>query len=134
MILLLEKKLRGGLSSYMEYRYVISDDNKKILFFDINNLYGHSMSLSLPYEKIKFDTTVKLQRILKTADDDDFGYSVQVDLKYPDENKEETKNTPSCLVNRTSPKDKLSNFMKKIKPDNFIQNKKLICDWTDKKK
>ena len=23
--------------------------------------------------------------------------------------------------------------MKKIKPDNYTQNKKLICDWTDKK-
>ena len=44
MILLLEKKLRGGLSSIMGDRYVKSDKNKKILYADANKLYGRSMS------------------------------------------------------------------------------------------
>ena len=35
-------------------RYVKSDDNKKILYADANNLYGHSMSQSLPYDEYKF--------------------------------------------------------------------------------
>ena len=42
MILLLENYIRGGVSSVMGDRYVISDENKKILFVDANNLYGHS--------------------------------------------------------------------------------------------
>ena len=31
MILLLEKNIRGGISSVMGNRYVMSDENKKIL-------------------------------------------------------------------------------------------------------
>ena len=42
MILLLENNIRGGISSVMGDRYVKSDDNKKILYIDANNLYGSS--------------------------------------------------------------------------------------------
>ena len=38
MILLLENIIRGGLSSVMGDRYVKSDDNKKIIYADANNL------------------------------------------------------------------------------------------------
>ena len=44
IILLLEKNIRRGISSAMGERYVKSDDNKKLLYIDANNLYGHSMS------------------------------------------------------------------------------------------
>ena len=44
MILLLEKNIRGGVNSVIGDRYVISDENKKVLYVDANNLYGHSMS------------------------------------------------------------------------------------------
>ena len=37
----------------MGYRYVKSDVNKKILYTDANNLYGHSMSQPLPYHEIE---------------------------------------------------------------------------------
>ena len=43
MILLLENNIRGGISYVMKDRYVKSDRNKKILYMDANNLYGHSM-------------------------------------------------------------------------------------------
>ena len=55
MILLIENKKRGDVSSVMSNRYVISDENKKILYIDANNLYGWDMSEYLPYEEIKFD-------------------------------------------------------------------------------
>ena len=32
-------------------RYVKSDENKKILYIDANNLYGHSMSQPLPVDE-----------------------------------------------------------------------------------
>ena len=35
-----------------------------------------------------------LEEILNTLDDNDVGYFVKVDLKYPDEMKEKTKNFP----------------------------------------
>ena len=59
MILLLENNIRGGISSVMGDRYVKSDDNKKILYLDANNLFGHSMPQPLPYDEIRFDGNVK---------------------------------------------------------------------------
>ena len=53
MILTLENNIRGGISSVMGDRYVKSYENKKILYFDSNNLYGHSMSQPLPYDEIE---------------------------------------------------------------------------------
>ena len=63
MILLLENNIRGGISSVMGERYVRSDENGKVLYFDANNLYGHSMSEPLPYDEIKFDNNVRLEDI-----------------------------------------------------------------------
>ena len=42
-------------------RYVLSDKNKKILYFDGNILYGHSMSQPLPFDEIEFDGNVRLK-------------------------------------------------------------------------
>ena len=58
MILLLENNIRGSINSVMTNRYDKSDDNKKMLYIDANNLYGHSVSQMLPYDEIKFDTNV----------------------------------------------------------------------------
>ena len=54
----MENNSRGGVSSVMGYQYVKSDENKKIIYLDANNLYGHSMSQPLPYDKIKFERNV----------------------------------------------------------------------------
>ena len=53
LILLIENNIRGGISSLMGDRYVKSDENKKILYMDATNLYGHSMSQMLPYDEIE---------------------------------------------------------------------------------
>ena len=133
MILLLENNIRGGISSVMGDRYVISDEKKKILYKDANDLYGHSMSESLPYDEIKFDNIVKLEDILNTPDDSDIGYFIEVDLKYPDNIEEKTKHFPFAPLNKKINPDNFSDYMKKIKADTFTQTKKLICDWSDKK-
>ena len=133
MILLLENNIRGGINSVMGDRYVKSDDNKKILYFDANNLYGHSMSESLPYDEIKFDDNVNLDDILNTPDDSDIGYLIEVDLKYPNSFKEKTKNFPFCPENKKISPDKFSDYMKEVRPDAYVQSSKLICDQSDKK-
>ena len=133
MILLLENNIRGGISSVMGDRYVKSDDNKKILYIDANNLYGWAMSESLPYDEIKLDNNINLEDILNTPDDSDIGYFVEVDLKYPDNIKQKTKNFPFAPENKKINPDNFNDYMKEIKPDNYIQTKKLICDWSDKK-
>ena len=80
MILLSENKIRGGISAVMGDRYVKSDENKKILYKDANNLYGRAMNEYLPYDKIKFDRNVKLEDILDTPDDSDIGFFIRVDI------------------------------------------------------
>ena len=134
MILMLENNIRGGISSVMGDRYVKSDENKKILYIDANNLYGWAMSQYLPYDDIKFDGNVKLEDILDTPDDSEVGYFVEVDLKYPEGIREKTVNFPFCPDNKFSPQDKFTEYMKKMKQDSYAKCKKLICDWTDKKK
>ena len=54
LILTFKNIIRGGLSSAMSDRYVKSDENKKIIHIDANNLYGHSMSQPLPFDEINF--------------------------------------------------------------------------------
>ena len=83
MILLLENNIRGGISSIMGDRYIKSGRNKKILYIDSNNLYGHSMSQYLPYDEIKFDNNIEIKDILNTPDDSNIGYFIEVDLTYP---------------------------------------------------
>ena len=133
MILVIENNIRGDVSSVMGDRYIKSYDKKKILYIDANNLYGHSMSEPIPYDEIKFDREIKLEDILNTPDDSDIGYFVGVDLKYSDNIKEKTRNFPFAPVNKKINPDTFSNYMKEIKPDTYIQTKKLICDWSDKK-
>ena len=61
-------------------RYVKSDENKKILYKDATNLYGHSMSQMLPYDEIEMwhghqDLYMNcLEEIIKTPDDNEMGY------------------------------------------------------------
>ena len=99
-------------------------------------IYTVTQCLNLPYDEIKYDNSVKLEDILNTPDDSDVGYFVEVDLKYPDNIKEKTKNFPFCPENKIIHKDEYNDneYMKQIKPENYIKSKKLICDWTDKKK
>ena len=133
MILLLENNIRGGISSVMGDRYIKSDGNKKILYFDANNLYGDSMSQPLPYDEIKFDNEVELEDILNTPDDSDIGYFIEFDLKYPDNIKQKAKYLPFAPVNKKINPNTFNDYMKEIKPDTYIQTSKLICDWSDKK-
>ena len=97
-------------------RYVKSDENKKILYKDANNLYGLAMSEPLPFDEIKFDNNVKVEVILITPDVSDIGYFIEVDLKYPDNKKEKTKHFPFAPVKKKLNPDDFNDYMKEIKP------------------
>ena len=131
MILLLENKIRGGISSVLSDRYVKSVYNKKLIYADANNLYGHSMPQPLPYDEIKFDKKVKLEDMLNTPDDSNIGYFIEVDLKYPDNIKEKTKNFRSAPETKKINPDDSSDYMKEIIADTYTQTKKinmwLVC-------
>ena len=66
MVLLFENNIGGGISSIMGNRYVESNDNKRVLFIDANNLYGNSMPLSLLSDESKYDRNKNLEAILNT--------------------------------------------------------------------
>ena len=140
LILLIETNIRGGISSVMGDRYVKSDENEKILYMDPTNFYGHSMSQLLPYDEIEMwhGDPAKywnwLDEVLNTPNDADIGYFIEDDLKSPDNVKEKTKIFPFCPEKKKINPDKYNDYMKKIKPKNYTKSKKLICDWTDKKK
>ena len=119
MILLLENNIRGGISSVMGDRYIQSDENKKILYMDATNLYGHSMSEPLPYDEIKFDGDIKLEDILNTTDDSDVGFFIEVDLNNPDNIKEKTKHLPFAPVNKKNNPEYFSDYMKEIIIDTY---------------
>ena len=116
MILLLENTIRGGISSLMGDIYVESDESKKILYVDANNLYGWAKSEFLPYDEIKFDRNVEIEDInsirLKTPDDSDFGYFSEVDLKYQDKTKHKTKTFSFTRENKKNNTDDFSEYMK----------------------
>ena len=59
-------------------RYVVTYDNKKIMFIDANNLYGHSIFQPLPYDETKFDSNFELEDILSTPNDSDYAYSLKL--------------------------------------------------------
>ena len=83
--------------------YVKSDENKKVLYMDTTNLYGHSMNQPLHSDEIEMwhchpDLYMsKLDKTLNTPDCSDIGYFVEVDLRYPDDIKEKQKNSHLLL-------------------------------------
>ena len=120
-------------------RYVKSDENKTTLKMDATNLCGHSMFQMLPYVEIEMwhghpDLYMKwLKEILNTPDDSDIGYFLEIDLEYP-VNIKKTKKFPFCPQNKKINPKKYNDYMNMIKPKNYTKSKKLLCDWTDKKK
>ena len=82
--LLIKKNMRRGPSSCMGNQYV-KRGNRKIVYEDMNALYGWSMSQSLPtgdFHEIKV-TGSNLKTILRTADKGKNGFSKEFDLEYP---------------------------------------------------
>ena len=139
LILILKNIIRGGMSSVMGDRYVKSDDNNRILYQEATNIYGHFMIQLLPYDESEMwhghpDLYMnELEEILNTPEDSDIGCSIEVDLRYPYNIKEKTKNFPFRPEIKIVPEDKYNDYMKTIKRKSYTKAKKLKCDWTDKK-
>ena len=102
LILLLENNMRGGPSACMGNRYVKSGE-RKIVYEDMTNIYGWSMSQYSPtgdFREIKV-TRSSLKRILRTPDNDEHGNSIECDLEYPSSIHEKTKHFPFLPVKKT---------------------------------
>ena len=93
--LLLENDMRGGPRFCMGNRN-IKRGERKIVYEDMSNLYGWSMSQYLPtgvFHEIKV-TRSSLETILRTRDNDEHGFLIESDLEYPSSIHERTKLFP----------------------------------------
>ena len=72
----------------------------------------------------------KLEEILNTPVDSDFGNFIEVVLKCPDEIKWKARNFPFCYEIKICKKMNLVNNEKK--PDTHTRSEKLYRDWTKK--
>ena len=131
-ILTLENNIRGGIGSVMGDGYVKSDKKRKILYMDATNLYGHSMIRPLPYDEIEmwhghpdFYMT-KLEKILNRPDDSDFGYFIEVDLKYLGKIKQKTKKFPFASGSKAILQNKHNDYIEKYNLI-IIQKLKDLC-------
>ena len=133
--LLLEKNMRGGPSSCMGNRYVKRGE-RKLVYEDMNNLYGWSMSQYLPtgdFREIKV-TRRNLKTILRTPDNNEHGFLIECDLEYPNSIHKKTKYFPFLPEKKTIKVEDFSPYMTTNKPKKYKPTEKLIMDQTNKQR
>ena len=95
MLLLVEEGIRGGIchsihryakanNKYMK-NYNENEESSYIQYLDANNLYGWAMSQKLPVNGFKWleDTSEINEEFIKNYDENDKGYILELDVKYP---------------------------------------------------
>ena len=131
--LLLENNMRGGPSACMGNRYVKRGE-RKIVYEDMNNLYGWSMSQYLPtgdFHEIKV-TKSNLKTFLRTPDNNEHGFLIECDLEYPSSIHKKTKYFPFLPEKKTIKVEDFSPYMTTNKPEKYKPTEKLIMDQTNK--
>ena len=97
------------------------DSNKFIMYFNANNLYGHSMSKPLPYKNFKWSNDLTLDpNNLQTG-------IYEVNLEIPDDLHDKFKDYPLCPEIKNIPEDMLSEYQKYL-------NDKLNIKYNEKDK
>ncbi|XP_031359203.1 uncharacterized protein LOC116182803 [Photinus pyralis] len=107
MFLFVERGIRGGLSqvcskrrAHANNKYMSKYDSTKpdvyLMYNDINNQYGWSMSQYLPYGGFEWvDSNIDITTI---PDDADEGYILEVDLEYPQHLHDAHTDLPFCAL------------------------------------
>ena len=133
--LLLENKMREGPSACMGSRYVKRGE-RKIIYEDLNNLYGWSMSQYLPTGDFRGIQVTKssLKTLLRTPDNDEHGFLIEFDLDYPSSIHEKTKHFPILPEKKTIEVEDFSPYMTTNKPEKYKPTEKLIMDETNKQR
>ena len=133
--ILLENNMRGGPSVCMGNRYV-KRGARKIVYEDMTNLYGWSMSQYSPagdFREIKVPRS-SLKTILRTPDNDEHGFLKEFDLGNPSSIHEKTKHFPFLPEKRTIEVEDFSPYMTIDKPKKYKPTEKLIMDQTNKQR
>ena len=134
--LLLEKSMRGGPSACMGNRYVKRGE-RKIVYEDMTNLYGWSMSQYLPtgdFREIKV-TRSSLKTILRTPDNDEHGFSIECDLEYTSSIHKKNRNIFHFYLRKNTIKvEDFSPYLTTNKPEKYKPTEKLNMDQTNKQR
>ena len=120
MLLFIERGIRRGISQccnryaktnnpYMKEGYNV-DEKKYLMYFDVNNLYGWAMTEPLPYGGFIWVENVD-DMDFYISDNADFGYFVEVDLKYPETLHDAHKDLPFCAEHMVPPGSKQHKLM-----------------------
>jgi hypothetical protein len=128
MHVMLEQSIRGGVV-FCAQRLVdendLQDDNTDVIYVDMNNLYGQSMSSLLPYGDYHWCDVKDLEQIdwLNICTEGTIGYILQVDLDYPYALHESHADFPVAPVNTDMSYEKLGHYAKSCL--NLLQNKEI---------
>ena len=133
--ILLENNMRGGPSSCMGNRYVKRGEIK-IVYEDMKNLYGWSVSHYLPtgdFRKFKVSRS-SVKTISRIPDKDEHGFSKECNLEQPSGIHEKTKHFPFLPDKKTIKVEDFSPYMMKNKPEKYKPTEELIMDQTKKQR
>ena len=125
----IEKGIRGGCTFVnTHYLHVNAPEihpssfnpnlpRHEMLYIDANNLYGHALSAKLPHSEFTWLTEQEISLLsqpnylLNVDVEGDVGYLLEVDLKYPSEIHDKTKDFPFAPEKLKIDKEHLSDFM-----------------------
>lgn len=126
MYMFIEKGIRGGICNIMK-RYAVAnnkycnnyDDSKETTFlahYDVNNLYGKSLSEKLPLSDFEWVDPTILNKINWNMIDTDneIGYILECDLIYPQELHDLHKDFPLAPEKNKINNDQLSTYQKTL--------------------
>ena len=145
MFLFIENAIRGGIS-VVSHRHdkvnnpLVPDYDPKsphtfISYLDQNNLYGNSMSQSLPTSEFSFlsDDDVLSFDLDATTKLDDYGYILEVDLQYPEQLHDAHSDYPQAAEKLLITQDMLSPYSASL-IDKHVPSEKLSPNLYDKTK
>ena len=136
MHLFIEKGMTGGIS-YISKRYSNVDENKCIMYWDANNLYGWAMIQSLPVNEFKFLTQNEINKfnLNSISENGSIGYILECDLEYCDKLHDLHSDYPLCPEKMEINLDMLSKYCNGIANKYEIKVgrvKKLILNLSNK--
>ena len=114
MYLFLEKGMRGGIS-YISKRYSKGSDDRNIMYWDANNLYGWAMGCNyLPRSGFRWLNKEEINNldVFSIKEDSKIGYILEVALEYCKKLHDIYNNYPLCPEHISINYEMLSNFVK----------------------
>ena len=109
------KRHSEATNKYMKF-YDEYKENEYIMYLDANNLYGWAMSQYLPYSGFKWLIQKETYgfNINSIEENSSIGYTLEVDLEYPDELHELHNDYPLAQEKLEISQNMLSNYCSKI--------------------